>query len=119
MTGIYSQIDMLSSALKLGEVQHNVLSQNLANANTAGYKARNIDFEKMLTELAEQEGTTVPGLTQDIQIAEVKGLPERVDGNNVDLAVEISKIKKNSMLYQSFSHLLASKVAMMRKSISG
>ena len=119
MTSIFSQIETLSAAMQLSEQQHRVVSQNLANANTVEYKAQQIDFESLLKEIANNpETANQVGLTQ-ATVEEIEGLPERVDGNNVDVAAQISALKGNALLYESFSNILASKIAMMKKAITG
>lgn len=119
MTSIFSQIEKLSVAMQLSEQQHRVISQNLANANTVNYKAQQIDFEGLLSELAKAEGVAKERITGDIPVEEIEGLPERQDGNNVDVAGQVSALKGNTLLYESFSNILSSRIALMRKAISG
>lgn len=59
------------------------------------------------------------GTMDDVAIENLQGLAERVDGNNVDMEREVSELKKNALIAQSYSHLMASKLGMMRRAISG
>jgi flagellar basal-body rod protein FlgB len=117
MAGIYSQINLLGNALNGTEQAHRVLSQNVANVNTPGYKTQRVEFDKLIEQLesAEAQGE----ITEDVPIMTVDGLAERVDGNNVDLEREVSELKKNALAAQSYAQLLTAKLATMRRAISG
>lgn len=116
MTGIPSQFHRLGNALRYSEQGHRVISNNIANVNTPNYKAEQLTFDQLL-ECAK----TGAECTQDsaFQTEKTPGLELRADGNNVDLDQEVSLLKKNAMLFQTFSQLLASQMNVMRKAISG
>ena len=54
----------------------------------------------------------------DLPIQAIEGLTHRNDGNNVDLDQQVGQLKMNAMLYQTYSQLLASKMAMARRAMS-
>jgi len=116
MSGIFYQIDLLGSALGASEKSHRVVSQNIANVNTPGYRTKQLEFDEMLEQLRRSDGDPPP---EKLPLADVEGLPERLDGNNVHLEKEVGKLKKNAIAFQAYSHLLASRVATMRRAISG
>lgn len=115
MSGIFYQIDLLGSALNASEKNHRVVSQNIANVNTPGYKAKRLEFEKMLEQLQQTEGHA----PEELPVVEAEGLPERIDGNNVHLEKEVAQLKENALAFQAYSQLLASRVSTMRRAISG
>ena len=94
-----------------------VIANNLANVNTPGYHRHDVEFEEHLTRLL-QTGDLTSSLDAP-RVVEVEGLPERADGNNVDVDQEIGQLNKNSLLYQTWTQILASKVSMMRSAIEG
>ena len=114
MTGIPSQFNSLGNALRFAEQGHRVISQNIANVNTPGYKTQELPFEQ-LKELLEAGETASPATWQPVIRA---GLDERFDGNNVDLDQQFSELKKNAMLFQTFSQLLASQMDTMKRAMS-
>ena len=116
MTGLFSQMHLLGNALDGAEQNHRVLSQNIANVNTPGYKTRRLEFDKLVQQL--DSGAAQRGRVDDVPVETLKGLEERVDGNNVDMEREISELKKNALAFQTYSHLMASKLATMRRAIS-
>jgi flagellar basal-body rod protein FlgB len=116
MTGLFSQMQLLGNALDGAQQVHRVVSQNIANVNTPGYQTRQVDFQKLIQQLELNSEHGAP--PDDVVVQKVKGLAERVDGNNVDMEREMGQLKKNALAYQAYSHLMASKLATMRRAIS-
>ena len=108
---------LLGNALHGAQQNHRVLSQNVANVNTPGFKTRRLNFQELIEQLESEQASR--GQLGPIDVQNLQGLAERVDGNNVDLEREISELKKNSLAFQTYSHLLASRMSTMRRAISG
>ncbi|MCC9602006.1 flagellar basal body rod protein FlgB [Stieleria sp. JC731] len=119
MSGIFYQIDLLSSAVNASEKTHRVVSQNIANVNTPGYQTKRLDFQKMLELSQGDSSSETSSNSTELPIEMPEGLEERLDGNNVNLEQEVAELKKNALAFQSFNQLLASRVATMRRAISG
>ncbi len=113
-----SQFALLGKLLESGALRQRVISQNLANVNTPGYHRQDVSFEQKLARMLEnQSGAGISGIEPTVY--EVAGLPERADGNNVDIDIEMGQLNKNSLLYQTYSQVLASKLSMLRSAITG
>jgi len=113
-----AQIDTLDSLLSVSQVRHRVISQNIANVNTPGYRRRDVSFEDAVKRILEAEaGETSPCV--EPEICEVQGLPVRADGNNVDIDREMGELSRNSLLYQTLAQVLASRLGTMRSAITG
>lgn len=117
MIELSSQIELLSSALDLAHENHRVISQNIANVNTPGYKTKRLDFEAIMESV--ENGQKISPSQLEVAVREELGLPERQDHNNVSLEAEVSELKKNALLAQAYSHLVASKVSTIRRAIQG
>ncbi|MCA9136743.1 MAG: hypothetical protein KDB00_08290 [Planctomycetales bacterium] len=117
MTGIFYQMDLLGSALDASEKNHRVVSQNIANVNTPGYKTKRLEFERLLAQLQSPDAKGASD--EPLPVKDLEGLAERMDGNNVNLEQEVAELKENALAFQAFSHLLASRVSTMRRAISG
>lgn len=88
-----------------------VTSQNIANVNTPGYKAKEVvGFAETMLE--------VDGSEQDNLTREKTGLSTRLDGNNVDIDKEIGGLKRNSLVHNVYTQILVSKIRQMRSAIS-
>lgn len=70
--------------LELQEARQRLIASNIANADTPGYKARDINFSASLSKALETGQV-------DPQPLYVQNAPVGLDGNNVDLTTE--KIK--------------------------
>ncbi|TWU02169.1 flagellar basal body rod protein FlgB [Stieleria varia] len=117
MSGIFSQVNLLGSALKGVDANHRAVSQNIANVNTPGYKTQQVNYDELMRQLESRNAQD--SVIDNVSTETVSGLAERVDGNNVDLEREVSELKKNALVFQTYSHLMASKLDTMRRAISG
>lgn len=110
------KVDLMSRMMNAAEVQHRVISHNIANVNTPGYRRLEVSFRDMLNGEHShwQAGTAdVPSYI----VREQTGLPERADGNNVDIDTEVGALQKNAMAYQTYAQLMASQFQLMRRAI--
>lgn len=117
MTGLPSQFGNLTKAIRFAELEHRVISQNIANVNTPGYKTQALsaeEFQKLL-------GTTdsAAEIEEKLSVHRPQGLMERADGNNVDLDHQVSDLKRNAMMFQTVSNLLAAKMDTMKRAMNG
>lgn len=107
-----------------------VLANNLANADTPGYKARDIDFQAMMEKA--QEGMSGFGMTrtheshmdtstmgQDSELMYRVPNQPSVDGNTVDTQQEQTRFMRNAMDYQASFQFLNGKVTGIKKALSG
>jgi flagellar basal-body rod protein FlgB len=116
-------------ALDLWQRRSEVLANNLANADTPGYLARDVDFRKALaTASGAANGvaleTDAPG-----QIAgagrSAEALAWRVptqpsmDGNTVDAQVEQAAFAANGVHYQASLSFITAQIRMLRMAING
>lgn len=117
-------------ALKLRSQRMSVLSSNLANADTPGYKAQDLDFKQSLQQAAnvaqglQPNRTNTGHLTIDGAAMTPKKLyrvPEQpsLDGNTVNTEAERVKFMENSVEYQSTLSFLNSRISGVKKALSG
>ena len=113
-----SQFGMLRQLLDTAELRHRVISQNVANVNTPGYTRLDVEFEAELAERLQSLGAeNIHEISPEVREDQVS--PRRADGNNVDIDKEMGQLNKNALLYQTYSQVMASKLAMMRSAITG
>jgi flagellar basal-body rod protein FlgB len=116
-------------ALVLRSQRAEVLSANLANADTPGYQARDFDFKAMLNrEMSEgvRMRTTHAGHIQSEQGAvppaqllyRVPSQPS-LDGNTVDTEREHAAFGANAIEYQASLSFINSKISGLRKALKG
>jgi flagellar basal-body rod protein FlgB len=96
-------MDLLSARQKL-------VASNIANADTPGYKTKDIDFR------AEFESLVAGARPRAVEVA---GLATRNDGNNVSLDRESRLLAENALRFNVASNLLRAEIRAVRSAIQG
>jgi len=116
-------------ALLLFERRTQLISENIANADTPDYKARDIDFNQALQNVQNINGaklkTTHQGhislqqqnFSDDIQFRQVE--QSSADGNTVDSQKEKAAFAENSIRYQTTLSFLTRKISGLKSAFRG
>jgi flagellar basal-body rod protein FlgB len=134
---VVPQFDPLNfgeAALKLRTYRHEVLGSNITNADTPGYKARDIDFSKALQNelLQKNHADTMPMQitsnghyqfnssvsTQPSLLYRVPNQPS-MDGNTVDPDIELSEFSRNALMTQAAISFLSGTIKSRLSAITG
>ena len=108
----------LAEALTLHQRRHEVLSSNLANVETPGFKARDLDFESALKSAFEAvPDELAPGLGP--KVVDDPTAPPRADGNTVDIDLQMGKLSANGGRYVALAKLLELRLVQLRLAIEG
>ncbi|KJF88473.1 flagellar basal body rod protein FlgB [Photobacterium phosphoreum] len=105
------------------------LASNLANVNTPGFKAKDVDFSRVLQSattganvgLNRTNGRhiTASGAASGEQLYRVPTQPDTGDGNTVDAQLEQNLFMQNSIEYQASLDFLGSKFKNLTKALKG
>ncbi|HPH96747.1 MAG TPA: flagellar basal body rod protein FlgB [Anaerolineaceae bacterium] len=107
-------------------LRRDLISQNLANTDTPGYRSQQVRFEDALNRAMNSTGrlalsTTHAGhqlssnsLAQLYQVELRPGGTLRADGNNVDIDTEMTQMVETSLRYQTFSQAVSKKLALLK-----
>jgi flagellar basal-body rod protein FlgB len=115
-------------ALQVKSRRLEVLAQNIANADTPHYKARDIDFKAVMKQTQHQDNamkTTSQGHFAVGQGLDADGMRFRTpfntafDGNTVEMSVEQAQYGKAAADYQATLNFLESRVSGVRKALRG
>lgn len=90
-------MQLLEGYLKVTTDRQQVVASNLANLDTPGYHVKDINFQSALRQALNEETTGAPA---DPSTVEVEGLPERPDGNNVNMDRESMLLSQTQLQYQ-------------------
>ncbi|KEK27630.1 flagellar basal body rod protein FlgB [Shewanella xiamenensis] len=109
-----------------------VISSNIANADTPHYKARDVDFSAALnvakTQQQQRNSLEMTADEQHLGLAQLTGQyvkfrvpnqPDTGDGNTVDVQQEQSAFMQNALEYQMSLGFLDSKFSGMKKALRG
>lgn len=116
-------------ALHIRNDRMEIISGNLANANTPGYKARDLDFKQAMKNAQYQQGQSLT-LTNDRHIKgqmlgdsellyRIPDQPDTGDGNDVDVQTERNAFLDTGMRYQVGLQFIDGKLKGMKKAITG
>jgi flagellar basal-body rod protein FlgB len=130
-----SYLGVHAKALGLREQRTEMLARNLANADTPGYKARDIDFRAALANVEGKSSSAslVATQTGHIGIADAALTPgsteaflkyrtplaPSLDGNTVDAQLEQAAFADNAVRYQATLNFLSSKFRSLMTAITG
>jgi flagellar basal-body rod protein FlgB len=115
-------------ALQVRTRRMEVLAQNIANADTPNYKARDIDFRSVLAEagtLSTSMKTTNARHLPDGEMPGADGMRYRMpfntamDGNTVEMSVEQAQYGKAAAEYQATLSFLENRISSARKALRG
>jgi flagellar basal-body rod protein FlgB len=104
----------LAEALDFHQARHNVIAENLANVETPGYRARDLDFQQAL------DAAFVPGADLEVEPPAPVVDPTvtvKANGNSVDLDRETTRLSENAFQIVALSRLLAKKYAGLRETL--
>jgi flagellar basal-body rod protein FlgB len=120
-------IDRLTTGLEYTSRRHEVLTRNVANLETPGYKALDVTFDDFLkpARIAAGDvpqptigGTGMPGDPRAQVVYASDGAP-RQDGNDVNLDRQMARLAENTLYNHTLVQLLASRFATVKQAISG
>lgn len=128
---ITNKTAVLEKALDAAWMRNEVLSNNIANVNTPGYKKGYVRFEDQIASaVAEfQIGSTskspkflpIGNDIRSIPAPEVIQNPftsVRKDGNNVDIDVEMAELAKNTIKYNALINQISRQFGSIKSAIN-
>lgn len=110
------------TALALREQRLQLLASNLANADTPGFQAQDLDFQSALrAALSPAGGEGVDALDAAAEGARYArpGVQPSLDGNTVDTQREQATFAQAALEYQASMRFVESKVRTMLTAITG
>jgi flagellar basal-body rod protein FlgB len=123
---------VLEKTLNVTDVRHKALLSNIANAETPGYRAKDVNFD---VELKRQLSSATSGVTMQrtsvghislgkggtppvMVVDDPSGAPG-LDGNTVDLETEMVRLADNTLRYEISTILMKKKFQGLLNAIKG
>ena len=101
---VYFQNTVISSAMQAAIFRNEVISNNIANADTPGFKKSRVEFESSLRKALDNIKRTgvkdISGVDMRAGLAN-ESFSYRIDENNVDMEVEMSELYQNAAKYDA------------------
>lgn len=126
--------EVLTASLRGHNARNTAIANNIANAETPGYKRIDVSFESALAEAVESDRSrlrrgenslpTFGGTSRAVDdftpgVRSVDTTTMRVDGSNVDPDDEMAQLSANALAHQTVVSLLDKRFAQFRTAIMG
>ncbi len=116
-----SFMNFIESQLSVASKRQQVLSANIANVDTPGYRAQDVTFEERL-ELLNLVGTAGRHMTNAATSSGFRmfdvDTKTKPNGNTVDLDRELTEVTKNGLQFVTLMQFLQNKMRTLRSSIT-
>ena len=115
-TKMFRHIDLMQRGMDAAWMRQDVISHNIANADTPNYKAQHVAFESVMRAALAGEGTPQGAVTHEKHIR-FGGVPDpaqvrpvtvtdnhytiRMDGSNVDIDHQMGEMAANYIRYSA------------------
>ncbi len=125
----FKNINIYQKALNASWTKNQVISNNISNVNTPGYKRQDVKFESILREyvgvehfsLEKTHSKHLPSNNSNNltpEIIEESNTSFRRDKNNVNIDVEMAELAKNTIKFNALVQQLSSNLHRLRISIT-
>ena len=109
---------LLGDMIQGTALRHRVLAANLANAETPGYQAQDVQFSAVLDEAHRSESGAAAGVPR----MQASVIPDgdavvRRDGSTVDLDRQMTKLAQNTGWHNAMLQILAGRFATLKSAI--
>ena len=113
MQRLTDALNFQTEALVLRAERQRLIASNIANADTPGYVARDMDFARALREATGQAAAVTPAVTQaghmhaaggaraEAQLLYTRPAQNNLDGNSVDMDRERAAFADNTVKYEA------------------
>ena len=107
-SNVFNYVNVLQKAADAAWLRNDVLSNNISNVSTPGYKRQDVDFESQLKRaMGNTRYKTVDERVSNIRTSELNpaiytdsvGFSYRLDGHNVDMDTEGAYLAANQIKY--------------------
>lgn len=115
-------IPVLEKALDMYLARHSLIADNIANAETPNYKARQLEFEGDLASAVQSQRSGIDENAINSFSAQVTQDPDSELGqdlNTVDMDREMARLAKNDMQYSAATQAVSKRFALLKYAIAG
>ena len=111
-SNLFGSVNLLKKGIDTSWLRQEVIANNIANADTVGFKASEVDFEDVFssalkgnsTALATTDPKHISAGASNVEEVEPRISTDtdttmRYDGNNVDVEQEMAEMAKNTIAY--------------------
>lgn len=113
---------ILAKVLDGAAARQRALANNIANAETPGYRRQDVDFATQLREVISRPVRDPQAIIRAVDavetaISEDVTAPARLDGNSVNIEREMVELARNSLQYETSAQMLMMKLRGLKYAI--
>lgn len=117
-----SNFRIMQKSLDALWLRQKVISNNIANIDTPGYKSKRVEFENILnnqlTSLNNDQGTNDQLQSIEPQIIEDNKYIMREDGNNVDIDAQNIELVRTQIQYEYMTRMISNAISREKYAIT-
>ncbi len=115
-------------ALKLRQERLSLIAQNIANADTPNYQAKDLDFQKVMKQTSDQLNVNLSKTqSSHLDSGHIRGgdliyrtpLNPAADGNTVEVHYEQQEFGKESSRYMATLQFIEGRIGSIRRALRG
>jgi flagellar basal-body rod protein FlgB len=111
-------LDLLKRSLDAYTLRQRVIAENIAQAETPGYRSRSVNFEDALQTALERGESALPRpVVEDRSPRALQGTDNGV--NDVDLDQEMAKLAETNLRHKLATRILSIRYQLLRSAIRG
>ena len=124
-----TKVPVLTAVLDVTQLRQRVITDNIANVSTQGYRKKGVRFQEYLASLVRQPRVAIQvSDPRHIFLPRAAGQPEVFEPdngvndsglNNVDIDQEMAELAENHLLFNVGARLLNRQLGGIKKSITG
>lgn len=134
MNKLFSGVDLLQKGLDAAWLRNEVITNNIANAETPNYKSSSVKFETLFKSAIEDADGGFHtkrtrdkhlSFSDDMMVDDVAAVVEknsdstmRMDGNNVDIEAENVELARNTIYYYTVTEQINSEFTRLSMAIN-
>lgn len=125
-SNIYSYVDVLNKAANASWLREQTISNNISNADTPGYKRKDVDFESVLREeLGNMKYITLDSKIEHADLSHLNAstyvdsasYSYRIDKNNVDIDTENVELASEKIRYEALTDSMTQEFSRIKAAI--
>lgn len=122
VNNLFNNVNVLQKGLDASWLKNQVITNNIANVDTPGFKSSNVEFESAFKSALEQGGmvtkkTREKHMDFGVSLNDMSSMVTkndnssmRMDGNNVDIDTENAELAKNTIYYNTLVQQISSEL---------
>ncbi len=125
---LFSNVNLLQKGLDASWLKNKVISNNIANVDTPGFKSSSVSFESAFKAALNKNGITAKktreqhinfsSQSMDSIVEKNSATSYRMDRNNVDIDYENAELAKNTIYYNILVEQLSSEFRRLNVAIN-